>query len=539
MPTQYVNLDALIPREDFEVRSDSPPQPSQLASTIKVSELESSSVTYHILRKPDFQRETANWEPEKVAEFIKSYLDGDLIPSIILWRSPISGNLFVIDGAHRLSALIAWVHDDYGDGKISIPFFQNLISVEQQNEAKRTRVLVNKLVGKYVSLKTAAQHPENSTDEDVRKGRNLSSLAVQLQWVNGDAKKAETSFFKINLKATPIDPTELRMIQARQKPNALAARAIIRSGVGHKYWSAFPLDVQAEIEQKAREIYDTLFIPVLETPIKTLDLPVAGRGYSAGSVRLVFDFVNLANNLRSDAAYKALPPDADGQATLTFIKRVKRIASRISGDHSGSLGLHPAVYFYGSTGRFQPTSFLATVGLIQEFEEKNLYPYFTENRAAFEEFLLRYRYFTNQVVSVTGSGFKGYLRIIKLFKFILGGIAAKMGDEELVGTLQLTEGFGFLKVLPEEDRSARSTFTTEVKSAAFLREAIEGAVRCKICHARIHRKSISIDHIVPKRDGGMGEIDNAQLTHPYCNSGYKEMMAAREAKNEAATEPTA
>ena len=39
---------------------------------------------------------------------------------MILRRSPKSGNIFVIDGAHRLSAFIAWVHDDYGDKKISI-----------------------------------------------------------------------------------------------------------------------------------------------------------------------------------------------------------------------------------------------------------------------------------------------------------------------------------------------------------------------------------------------------------------------------------
>jgi len=44
-----------------------------------------------------------------------------LIPAIILWNS--GRYIFTIDGAHRLSALIAWVLDDYGDGIISQTFF--------------------------------------------------------------------------------------------------------------------------------------------------------------------------------------------------------------------------------------------------------------------------------------------------------------------------------------------------------------------------------------------------------------------------------
>ena len=53
-------------------------------------------------------------------EFIKTFIEGDLIPAIILWRSP--GGTFIIDGAHRLSALIAWVDNDFGDGTVSTEF---------------------------------------------------------------------------------------------------------------------------------------------------------------------------------------------------------------------------------------------------------------------------------------------------------------------------------------------------------------------------------------------------------------------------------
>ena len=126
-----VNLDALILREDFEVEASKPPASSQLAPGLKVNELEESSMTYLAVRKPDFQRETADWQPEMVVDLVTSFLDGDLIPSVILWRSPSSGSIFVIDGAHRLSALIAWVQNDYGDGRRSMEFFENIIPPEQ------------------------------------------------------------------------------------------------------------------------------------------------------------------------------------------------------------------------------------------------------------------------------------------------------------------------------------------------------------------------------------------------------------------------
>lgn len=45
--------------------------------------------------------------------------------------------------------------------------------------------------------------------------------------------------------------------------------------------------------------------------------------------------------------------------------------------------------------------------------------------------------------------------------------------------------------------------------------------RCCICSAAIHFNSISIDHIVRKQDGGLGTVDNAQLSHPFCNTGVK------------------
>jgi len=204
---QTANLDALIPREDFEIKEEI--TQSQSVQAIGIKDLERESFFYPVLRKPDFQRETSEWDPKRVSDLISSFLSGDLIPAIILWNS--GKYIFVIDGAHRLSALIAWVLDDYGDGIVSRTFFDNNSSDEQIFVAETTRGLVKKTVRSYADHKFAIQN-ETKVSKDLLDGaRKLASLAIQVQWVYGDAKKAEASYFKINQGAVHVHPTELRL----------------------------------------------------------------------------------------------------------------------------------------------------------------------------------------------------------------------------------------------------------------------------------------------------------------------------------------
>ncbi|MFI2630433.1 DUF262 domain-containing protein [Streptomyces collinus] len=549
MPTHMVNMDALIPRDDFEALSSEPAtQPSILSTTMKITDLGPDSLIYNVLRKPDFQRETANWNPEKVAELVRSFLEGDLIPSVILWRSPISGNIFVIDGAHRLSALIAWVHDDYGDQHASIRFFDNNIPAEQNKAAQATRKLIQESVGSYRDLNLALRNSDTAPKDRVRLARNLSAFAINLQWVSGGAEKAESSFFRINQQATPIDPTELEMIKARRKPNALAARAFIRAGTGHKYWSTFSEPTQEEIESIAKDVYDLIFRPSLDSAVRTADLPVAGRGYSADSVRMVFELVNFVNNLQPDMwredtgrrrrkrvdgdALPALSDDEDGSTTLQFMKAVKRAAGKIAGNEPASLGLHPAVYFYSATGRFQPAAFLAAVAFVKDLADKRKIASFTDKRAEFEEFLVRYKYFLNQIVRSYGSLQRSVPPTLLMYQTIFGALLEECSDSEIIGRLKGQSALrSSIKEISSEDRAHGRNFSAETKNSIVLKEAIQSAPKCGICQARLYLRFITVDHKVRKEDGGDGTPENGQLTHPYCNSGYKEgrHASAREA----------
>ena len=127
-----VNLDALIKREDFATINDSKDSSTENIDKISLRDLTDGGLIGPNLRKPDFQRETNHWKPEQVCSLIDCFVKGDLIPSVILWKSPTC--LFVIDGGHRLSALRAWIEDDYGDGPISLDFFGHQIPKEQKKK---------------------------------------------------------------------------------------------------------------------------------------------------------------------------------------------------------------------------------------------------------------------------------------------------------------------------------------------------------------------------------------------------------------------
>lgn len=533
MSKNLVNLDALLLREDFEeVIANPEPPPAKLPQYFRLPDIV-SGITSTALRKPDFQRETAYWSPRAVAEFVQSFVAGDVIPSIILWRSPTTGNIFVIDGAHRLSSLIAWARDDYGDRTASRSFFENIVPPEQEEAASKTRNLIKKIVGSYDSLQAAARHPENTDQAIVTRARNADLFEIPLLWVVGDAKKAEESFYRINSKAVAIDQTELR-IKSRRNPSAIVARAIIKGGVGHEYWSAFPEETRTEIKELAKLIHEILFIPPMpKSPLNTLDLPIAGRSYSGGeSLGLIFDFVSLANNLvapkqagKADQAKPKETVDIDGQETIVYLKNVKRITQRLSGKHPSSLGLHPAVYFYGITGRYQPTAFLATIGLIQHLEPTGKFNWFTQHRAAFEEFLLRYRYFTNQIVSQFGGRLKSYDALLSYYRLVLSEIGEGRTAADIAKNLQQLVEFRYLKER-DEKLTTRIDIPVTIKTVTYVREAIEKAIRCKICHARISPRSISYDHIQRRADGGLGDATNTQMTHPYCNNSYKETDGA-------------
>lgn len=517
-----VNLDALIQREDFEVQDNQDQKSGKKIETISIRDLENNSFFFPFLRKPDFQRETNEWEPQKICEFIKSFLDGDLIPALILWQGSTSRFIFVIDGSHRISALASWVYNDYGDDTISQQFYESEIPEEQKKIAERTRKHINKEIGKFSDYKLALTNPEKISPKIVLRAKNLSTLAIQLQWVGGDAKNAEASFLKINKQAAPINPTELKLIESRKKPNCIAARAIIRSGKGHKYWSGFSQENQNKIQELAKEINNLLFSPELETPIKTFDIPLGGKKYSAQSLPLTLEFVNIVNDVKADFK-KTLDDDSTGDETIKMLLKCRDIAYRINSKDSSSLGLHPIVYFYSQDGRHKTTSFFATTYFVMKLIETNSLKKFISVREKFEEMLFTYNFLIQQIGRKYRSSINSYEQIKDFYFLIMDLLSSGKSKEETINELIKSDKFNYLKIQSEDIVTSEESkdFTSKAKSAVFIKQALSGVPKCKICNTYIHKNSITIDHKTRKADGGTGEVDNGQLAHPYCNTTYK------------------
>jgi len=103
---------------------------------------------------------------------------------------------FVIDGAHRLSAVLSWIYDDYGDRTKSLDYFGELIPPEQIKAAKKTRALIEKEIGHFSRYESGLKDRSSVDAQTAARLDNLSSHPLTAQWVETqDPRVAEDSFF--------------------------------------------------------------------------------------------------------------------------------------------------------------------------------------------------------------------------------------------------------------------------------------------------------------------------------------------------------
>ena len=515
---QRVTLDAMIPREDFAIAQEE--FVLDLIRDFPIGNLTSDSAILKLLRKPDFQRETNHWSPDQVATFIASFLDNEVIPSLILWKSPTY--IFVIDGGHRLSALRAWIEDDYGDGPQSLAFYKGEISNDQKRIAKRARLLIEQKVGRYSTLRSLLDQKVSDDQVALKRANRLVTRALNLQWIQGNADVAETSFFKINSQGTPLDDTEEMLIKNRRKPIAIGARAILRSGTGHKYWSTFDATHKQRLEELAAEFYDLLFDPESTAPLKTLDVPFGGSVSPVDALSLLIEFLTISGSKSGDhLPIEKYANDVTGAETIEVLTRSLQILNRITGNSPGSLGLHPAVYFYNERGKYNRFLFLGMASLLTERVRNNdtgFFKKFTTARRVVEEFLVDNKSLIAFVLQNMSKA-QRVTRMKELFAFLVreSGSGTPPTPEEAIAQLGLRG-----RILNVNAIQTSTQFTDDTKSMMYVASALEAALKCPVCGGYLHpSKSVSYDHVVRRRDGGSGDPLNGQMLHPFCNTGVK------------------
>ncbi|MCB0489446.1 MAG: HNH endonuclease, partial [Cyclobacteriaceae bacterium] len=397
-----------------------------------------------------------------------------------------------------------------------------VISSEQQKIAEKTRKLVDKYIGSYKRLEQQNEQQDLEASERKRISR-IISRGIQVQWVKGDADKAEHSFFKINTQGTPLDPIEELLLQNRNKPIPISARAVIRAGTGHKYWSNFKDENKTMIVEYSKKFHKILFEPELQRPIKTLDLPLGGSKGVRDAIQILIDLM-LISNRNQKGIPKLVSDQADdltGEDTISSLKKSLKLISRISGNDGGSLGLHPAVYFYGPSGRHSRSMFLGIATLIAQKlanNDSNFFVKFTKAREKLEKILVSRKDLIATILQKHLSRKRNmiYAKLIdELVKLISKGVDVM--DSKIV---EITELEG--KIVVGDHISTGSEFDDDAKSKTFLDKALESAIKCPICSGYLDpEKSISYDHIVRQRENGKGNAENCQLTHPFCNQSIK------------------
>jgi hypothetical protein len=517
----YANLDALIPRADLFEDADPVIADSQV---IRIPDLK-PGVIYDMLRKPDFQRETINWTPKQVAGLIETASKSEIIPAIILWQN--GNKIFVVDGAHRLSALIAWAWDDYGAGKLSQRFFQGKIHDHQIEMDRVTRELVEERVGTW-------------TTHEAR-GSMLNMKAIPVQWIgNSKAEDAAEAFIRINEGGTVIDPLEVRILKAKRSALSIATRIIANGGRGHEYWRHFSSDTARNRAPKlGAEIHKLLYHPPLEIPIKTMDVPLAGFGYGAGTVRFAFDLVGLVNELpvpdstRSKGGLVALPDDESGAETIRYLQNVRRAVRLVLSNEAMSLGLHPALYFYTAGGTFQPAALHNMLVWVLDLEKRRKLQQFLDVRGAFEALMLAHPVVIKPETHALGSGARTRSRMLTILNRLLDLFSKSPNParawKHLTGEFPQLLADEAAELEKAKKGAGGARFSRGAKSAGYLAD-LPTVPKCALCGGLLHRNGRVTDHKSERRVGGSSARINAQGAHPACNSNRQKSDEQKERK---------
>ena len=147
---------------------------------------------------------------------------------------------------------------------------------------------------------------------------------------------------------------------------------------------------------------------------------------------------------------------------------------------------------------------------------------FIEQRKNFEDFIFENDIAVQRIIDTYRRGLQSARHISDYYVCVLNLFASGKTSVEVQESILANPKYQRLKLtFSPELEVTTGAFNSGNKSEVYIQEAYKKAPRCAICGGLLHTHSISIDHIQRKRDGGLGCVENGQLTHPYCNTGVK------------------
>lgn len=566
-----VDLDHLIRRENFRfvqpVEETGDPQDQD--PKLRLNDLREPYRT-RLFRKPDFQRATAAWTPEQCVSLLESILDYQVVPSLIMWASPNNTFHYILDGGHRISVVMAWLLDDWGDKREPNEYGSPEEEPRIKDAAAVVRSLVNTRVGTIQEYQAAGEEIVRLTNErkaprqemeDKRFERGqffnrflTGGVAFNILWVRGNYDRAERSFASINKSGTKLSEWELKLIENRNSSFARAVMALANNGSAEHYWTGdIPGSPEKEqLQQQAHgivqgiyKLHDTLFIPPFKRPPKELRQPLFVIQKREQRPPYIAELLVVVDGGRGREGEIAAAIGRDKMASpATIIANGDRLIARarvafehITGPSPKSLALVPALYLYSETMVYVRSLlygllYWLTAGSEEEIlQRKRL---FSVYRGAFEQVLeARKAEFVSAVSRGTGSGPEVTGPTARYYQGVLAALIAHKGDvmgpdfaEAYDAVLKGPNG-GKTRAAAASAGKSRS-FTPPMKSKLVLHEMMRMAPRCAICGGIIDPQSdLQHDHVLEYMKGGPTSPENQRLAHPFCNNNRPTIEAIR------------
>lgn len=565
-----VYLDHLISRQSLRyTKPDSISNSASFShgkydSNIRFGDIRKEEGWFDSLVKPDFQRATCAWTPDSCAKFLNSVIRRRIIPSIILWRSDETGLVYVLDGAHRLSVLRAWMLDDWGDK--AGDFYKDSPDYARVKEgADAARQEIAKQIGSFSDFYDAYRE----WNDIAKKGgaplqlmsRERADMAVfysdiamasrtlSAQWETGDYDTAEESFLAINRQGAPLDDLESRLIEFRNGCMSRIIMSVANAGSHGHYWptpnSILNLtgDGASKLEKfngRCSDIYKQLFVPPFDAKIIDINVPFI---IAPGHFRLHQHLIELLPLLSEgqpigldkidgvlgrdvDAGIEQLINNAD-----SILNCIETKLGHLGGRSNNSLALSltPLVYWYNGKGGFVRALFYAwcswlLAGSDDDIKQRKIA--FSAVRGDLEDALISHKEQFAEIQHRGGAGFKSLGPVTSFIQELISLLLDMIGKDEGVRVGEIDKLFGSSRGGAKKG-SSRS-FSKGDRAAINIKLLSESSIKCEICDGIVDLKQgVQYDHVEKYADGGRTIPSNGRPTHPFCNLFRDQIVSIR------------
>jgi len=559
-----VHLDHLINRQSLRyrsklanvmVQSGSAASAHRSDSSIRFDDIRQKDGWFDRLVKPDFQRATCAWDPEACVTFLNSVVRRRIIPSIILWRSSENGLVYVLDGAHRLSVLRAWMIDDWGD-KAGDFYEKNENLEEIQAAAQSARALVRERIGLFTEFEAAnAQWIkiafEGGAPRQLMLSREAnmamfysdmvnSSRTLHAQWEDGDYEAAEESFLAINRQGERLDDVEQLLIEHRNGSLSRVIMSIASAGASGHYWPE-PHDAQdlsegvrkklAGFNNRCGALHHLLFVPPFDAKILDLNVPfVVAPGHFRPHQHLIelLPLLTEGGAIGGERLPQLLAKDSPAEPEEIILNadqlltRLEKKLGHLGGKNSDSLSLSvvPLIYWYNRKANFVRGLFYGWChwllsGDDTQVQERKIAV--SAIRGELEEVLIRYKDEIAEVQHRSGAGLKSLGAVGALLQKLA---EALLSERELPVDAKDEKIRQIVGAKPMSRSKAGNTrsFSKGSRIEINVRELLSSAIKCEICGGVVDLKQgLQYDHKHEHAKGGLSVADNGRPTHPFCN----------------------